>query len=439
MVYDRAMTETTKGQLAQIIKTPQELVHIKHKISLLQYKYWVLMLRAYRDEYVKSGNVGESYCYLSMESLVEQLGYTPKKRDIEEDLEAIRTEPIIFNVLEKDKQQAKTGQGFISLWSVSTKRIGVVFPPILRAAVENLDSRQSIFHLLNWSIFNSFTGKYEAILYKLCKDYVGVGRTKYMTLDAFRQYMGVPADEYQDFKRLSQWVISGPMKKINASDVSDIEISSEFDRVSRRVVGLFFVVKAKKQALLDFGCDPAFRFAKVTIAQEQQRKYIEQLGSDLVASCLQRANEYAEAQEGKGVPVDYGAIYRTAITENWGQEFQARKALEAETELAAKKAKELALEAESKTSLARLEAEYRAHICRSAIDELTLEQRQAHAKTWLTSGKGVGQEDDYDAETGRFNKTQNKVNFERVYLPSVVTPPFSEQNFQAWRTARQSQ
>ena len=33
------------------IKTPQELVHIKHKITLLQYKYWVLMLRAYREAY----------------------------------------------------------------------------------------------------------------------------------------------------------------------------------------------------------------------------------------------------------------------------------------------------------------------------------------------------------------------------------------------------
>lgn len=46
---------TTKEPARPIIKTPQELVHIKHKISLLQYKYWVLMLRAYREVYEETG------------------------------------------------------------------------------------------------------------------------------------------------------------------------------------------------------------------------------------------------------------------------------------------------------------------------------------------------------------------------------------------------
>ena len=215
----------------------------------------------------------------------------------ERDLEAIRKEAIIFNVLEKDGQKGKTGRGFISEWYVSSNRIGVVFPPMIRRAVENLDNRDSIFHLLNWSIFNSFTGKYEAILYKLCKDYIGTGRTPYLPLEKFRGYMGVKESEYPDFKRLNQWVISGPVKRINESEVADITIEPEFKREVRKIVGLWFRVSAKKQTVLDFGDDPAFRFAKVAVSLAQQKKYLEEKGSELVELSIQRANEYAEAQE----------------------------------------------------------------------------------------------------------------------------------------------
>ena len=72
------------------IKTPQELVHIKHKITLLQYKYWVLMLRAYREAYEeRAGEIADGeVCYLPMAKLAEHLGYEPKTSDIERDLEA---------------------------------------------------------------------------------------------------------------------------------------------------------------------------------------------------------------------------------------------------------------------------------------------------------------------------------------------------------------
>ena len=41
------------------IKTPQELVHIQHKITLRQYKYWILMLRAYREAYEAGEIIGD--------------------------------------------------------------------------------------------------------------------------------------------------------------------------------------------------------------------------------------------------------------------------------------------------------------------------------------------------------------------------------------------
>lgn len=419
------------------IKTPQELVHIKHKITLLQYKYWVLMLRAYREIYEESrGELAEGeVCYLPMAKLAEHLGYEPKTSDIERDLEAIRKEAIIFNVLEKDGQKGKTGRGFISEWYVSSNRIGVVFPPMIRRAVENLDNRESIFHLLNWSIFNSFTGKYEAVLYKLCKDYVGTGRTPYMPLEKFRGYMGIKDTEYNDFKRLNQWVISGPVKRINESELADITIEPEFKREVRKIIGLWFKVSAKKQTALDFGDDPAFRFAKVSVSLAQQKKYLEAKGSELVELSIQRANEYAEVQEKAGKEVNLGAVYRKAIEEDWGHEYASKKAREASKLAGEKKTKAEERAARDAEAEKELREEFLRVRITEAVKALSLDEMRAHAARYVAE-TAVDQVKSYDPVKVDFKDAVERVKF-RTWLRALVgkTEP-APGEFEAWRDAK---
>lgn len=418
------------------IKTPQELVHIKHRISLLQYKYWVLMLRAYREAYEEQGRAlaDSAYCYLPMSRLAEHLGYEPKTAEIERDFEAIRKEPIIFNVLEKDGQKGKSGRGFISEWYVSSNRIGVVFPPMIRQAIENLDNRDSIFHLLNWSVFNSFTGKYEAILYKLCKDYVGTGRTPYMPLDKFRGYMGIKDTEYPDFKRLNQWVISGPIKRINESELADITIEPELKREVRTVVGLWFKVTAKKQTAMDFGDDPAFRFAKVAVSLAQQRQYLENKGGELVELSIQRANEYATEQEKQGKEVNLGALYRKAIEEDWGKEYESKKAREAEKQAA--EAARLHQEAEDKATERRkeLRASFERERITAAFKALTLDDRRRHFEVYTGEG-GEGSTAFWNPEKADFTESLSRSKF-LTWLRKTLTPAFDEAAFKAWVKAK---
>lgn len=415
------------------IKTPQELVHIKHKITLLQYKYWVLMLRTYREAYEEAGKslADTDYCYLSMAKLAEHLGYDPKTSEIEKDLEAIRKEPIIFNVLEKDGRKGKTGRGFITEWYVSSNRVGVIFPPMIREAIENLDNKESIFHLLNWSVFNSFTGKYEAVLYKLCKDYLGWGKTPYMPLDKFRGYMGVKDSDYPDFKRLNQWVISGPIKRINESELSDIVIRAELRREVRKVVGVTFHMESKKQTSMDFGDDPAFRFAKVTISLAQQRQYLSSKPGEQIEHSIERANEYAEDQEKQGKPIsNLGALYRKAIEEDWGKEYQAKQSVEAE-----KKAKEEAKRIEERAAReAEKKAELRTEFSRitttSRITALTREERRAYALEWLNTD-GQGRADSYDETTGKFRNERDNQLFS-IFLRTRVGKLATDEEFAEW-------
>lgn len=149
---------------------------------------------------------------------------------------------------------------------------------------------------------NSFSGKYEAILYKLCKDYVGVQRTPYMNISVFREYMGLTETEYSAFKNLNKFVISGPLKKINKSNLSDIEIEVSFSKKGRRVVGVQFLVTRKYQMGFGFGDDPAFAAAKVTISLAQQQKYLADWPSEEIILAINRANIYADDQEKKATP-----------------------------------------------------------------------------------------------------------------------------------------
>ena len=203
---------------------------------------------------------------MPMRRLTEHLGYEPNKTELRADLEALRKEAIIYNVLGKDGKTAQRGSGFISEWEVSSNWVGYKLPDFLAKCVERLDLKNAIFQQINWSIFNSFTGKYEAILYKLCKDYIGVQRTPYMPIAIFREYMGLRDNEYLAFKDLNKFVVSGPVRKINESKLSDIEIEVELTKESRRVVGLQFLVKRTSQMDFGFGDDPAFALARVTIS-----------------------------------------------------------------------------------------------------------------------------------------------------------------------------
>lgn len=420
-----------KTELKPVIKTPQELVHIKHKITLRQYKYWVLMLRAYREAYEAGiGTDDQGYHLISIADVTRWLGYEPVRSELRADFEAIRKEPIIYNVLGKDGKTAQRGAGFISEWEISSNWIGFRLPTFLQDCIKRLDLKSSIFQALNWSIFNSFNGKYEAIIYKLCKDYMGVSRTPYMSLEVFREYMGVKEIEYTDFKRLNQWVISGPVKRINESEISDITIATELKRESRRVVGLWFHVSPKMQTVMDFGDDVAFRFAKVDIPIPQQKKYLESKSPELVELSIQRANIYADEQEKTGKEVNLGALYRKAIEEDWGKDYESKLARENEKAQAEKERKSAETHKALEEKREALKNDFIRETTSEALKALTTDERKALVERYIREA-GPEKIGSYDQETLDFKNAVERMQFS-VWLRSTVSPKFEPESFHAW-------
>jgi plasmid replication initiation protein len=333
------------------VKAPQAVVHIKHSITLRQYKIWLAILQKYRDFYETGEQYDEDGFYrLPKAELDEMIGYETTKADIRRDLIALRKEDIIISILEKGGEKAEEGMGFISRWRLTSKTIAIELPPFLKNVMKGLDQPRAMFQLLNWQIFNHFSGKYEAIIYKLCRDYVGAKNTPYMTIQEFREYMGLKPHEYPEFKNLNYFVIKKPVEQINESPVSDISIKEiHFKKSGRNVVGFYFEVARKNQTSIPFPeleQNEAFRFAKVHIEAFTQMEYLALRKSEEIELCIERANEYGEGETAKGKEPNYGALYRKAINEGWHASYADKKAKKEAVEQVKRREKQQAEEAQ---------------------------------------------------------------------------------------------
>jgi hypothetical protein len=356
----KAIAPTRSATLAALeLKTPQCIIHIKHRITIRQYKYWILLLLEMREQMLAGIRPDEQGFYtVYREKISGMIGYDQNKKELWDDLLALKNETIAFNTLNKDGEKERYGAGFISEWKITNSLIRFKFPSFLEEVMMGFKHPRAIFQMLNWNVFNSFSGKYEAILYKLCKDYIGVGRTPYISVTEFRDYMGMRTGEYTQFKELNKWVITRSVKAINESEISDILVFPELKKEGRNVVGLHFRAEYKKQEkdvvkIPFFEPDEKspFRLAKAPIAPRTQAEYLETRTGDEIMLCIERANEYGEQQEKAGKPVKYGALYRKAISEGWHEEKARQK--EKEAEAATKKVETQQREAEAK----RAEAE----------------------------------------------------------------------------------
>ncbi|EOC13443.1 replication initiation protein [Neisseria meningitidis] len=136
---------------------------------------------------------------------------------------------IILNYLEKDGRPVIHGMGYISEWKINN---GKVFYNISDTILNELllKSGRSMFLLMDWSVFNSLPGKYCGILYKLCKDYAGIGKTPYFTVQEFRHYLGLNDKEYEEFRALKAKIIKPAIEHINNSENVDIKIIPQLNQ-----------------------------------------------------------------------------------------------------------------------------------------------------------------------------------------------------------------
>lgn len=382
-------------QLKNSTTTPQSLIHIDHTTTDNQFKYWFLLLKSYKESY-DNGDLeldDKGFFYTPISYLNMHMGYQIPIRQLEADLMTIRSQPVILNYLNKDKTNVIHGGGYISEWKIVDGKVGVIFPTFVLEILIGDASSKKMFLQMKWDIFVSFSGKYESIIYKLCKDYEGVGRTPRMAIDQFRGYIGLKSEEYPEFKELNRRIISSSVKAINSNALCDIQISAEIHRENRKAQSIQFVITpiqkisdsnelALLESIADQTAEIAFKDSMIPLSKQRTRRLLITYNIEQIKCIIKRANEYIATLQGDDV--NPKAIYNTAFKEGWGiseQELYAinnKEKVQIELELEAIR-EELPKNADVKSSLNT------AIQSRSIEKEIEKAQQNSQAKEWFLS------------------------------------------------------
>lgn len=337
-------------------QTPQEFIHIKHDISAVQYKYWFILIKVFQ-EYLSSGVEPDNkgFYSVSITELEKLIGYEIKTKDLKSDLFSLSGTAIAFNYIKKNGEKVFYGASFLPEFEVYSKTVKFILPSFIKSILLGESEYKKMFLIMDWSIFNSFNGKYEAIIYKLCKDYLGFGKTKYFTIKEYRDYIGLKDNEYKEFKALNRRAISEPIENINKNELSDIFIKVEFKKQGRKVLGFHFEIKPKnKTPILDIvplEPNPVFEKSLIPINPQKQVEYLQKYSDEQIKFII----EYVNAQNEQGKIKNLGAYYHQAFANGYGLEnFEAEQKKKAEADEKKRKA-EAIKEAELKAEKERQE------------------------------------------------------------------------------------
>ena len=187
--------------------------------------------------------------HIKVKDLVHVLNFSSKNDDyLKQSLESLVTSLVTWNILDKDTQS----WGVTTLLSHAAIEDGIChysYSPVLREYLYN----PRMYARISLSMQNKFSSKYTLAMYELCVDYLnfetGRGETPFISIDSLRELMGLHEGEYGEFKKLNQKVLKPSVMELN--EVSDINVSLVFDRISRRIISAKFCVTRKSKVHMD--------------------------------------------------------------------------------------------------------------------------------------------------------------------------------------------
>lgn len=226
-----------KKRNTEVIKHSSS-IQITNRINLIERKSWNILLANAFDELPTH----ETHT-IRVKDLAQLLEYDSNDEEhLKESLRKLNTTQIEWNILNKDK---KVGWGVTTLLAEARFEKGVCiygFSSTLRERLYNPE----MYAKINLLAQNKIKSKYSLALYELFLDYLNnknnYGETPLMSVEKFRDLMGIEEHEYSQFKRLNNEVIKPSIKEINM--VTNLSVKFEMEKEGRKVTGLkFFITK----------------------------------------------------------------------------------------------------------------------------------------------------------------------------------------------------
>jgi hypothetical protein len=221
-------------------------IHVTGELSLLERKLVnVLLLNAFDDLLDKRVHS------ISAPVLREMLGFDSKNTSaLREALNRIMTTRVDFDLL---------NEGGTTNFETSTlvARAGIVDGVCRYEYSQYLSEKLAnpeIYALININVQRRFSGGYALALFENCLRFKRVGSTGWISVDTWRRLLGADAAIYDEFKNFNAQVIKPAVREVN--QVSNIILTPELQRLSRRVVAIRFLIEENPQASV-YDAEPA--------------------------------------------------------------------------------------------------------------------------------------------------------------------------------------
>ena len=203
-------------------------VQVQNNMTLLQRRAWNILLANAYDELPT-----EERHHIGVHDLMRVLDFHSKNEDyLKVALEALVGCKVKWNVLDKDGTAV---WGVAALLAEAVIKEGVcayAYGPTFRKLLYN----PKMYARVCLSLQNKFDSKHALALWELCIDYLGgerdYGETPFISLEQFRELMGITDGMYPTFKRLSEKVINPAIAEINR--LSDFRVTVDYQRRSRK-------------------------------------------------------------------------------------------------------------------------------------------------------------------------------------------------------------
>lgn len=247
---------------SEYIKKPHRVIQIEGKLNLIQHKCWnILALNALK----KGIKDGQRKYEISLTEIYKYLGYKAENdKHLKEALVSIMRIVIQGDIINKDG--GLDWHAFVLLGHVYVEK-GVCHYEYTTPVIDLLSNPKQYVKLL-MKMQNRFSSSYSLKLYEFLKtkyiEKLGKGTTGELTLEVFRQLMGLDDKSWPEFKVLKRDLITPAIKEIN--EKTDLFVELELIKNRQKVVALKFQITEnpnKKQNLqgldleslddLDFG------------------------------------------------------------------------------------------------------------------------------------------------------------------------------------------
>ena len=223
------------------VKKASPAIQIQSQITLLQRRVWnVLLANAYQE--LPNTDIHR----IQVNDLSQSLGFNSNNEEyLIDTLTALVDCRVEWNILGKDKNEK---WGVASLLASAEIENGICtygFAPHLRYKLYN----PRLYTKLNLRLQNQFTSRYAMVLWEICFDYFDIarneGETPFITIEKFRQLMGIEKEEYSVFKTLNRDVIKPAIKEIN--QLTNFFVDVEQKRIGRKIGELKFRISRIKE------------------------------------------------------------------------------------------------------------------------------------------------------------------------------------------------